>query len=182
MINFLLVLFFGIVFSDNIKLPFNDNSVITYKGSHPVHDWKGVSSSVKGGIKCKKEECIIQVIVPLESFDGGSSGRDSNMLFSTESHKYPYVKYHSDPFSIQGIKKESSSKLFGYIEFHGITKNIITQISINYQDSVFLGTTSFPISLDEYQVEKPQLLFVPISDRINLECRLYCDNIFSKLK
>ena len=85
---------------------FNDNSIVVYKGSHPAHDWKGVSSNVKGGIICEKEECVLQVIVPLESFDSGSSGRDSNMLFSTESHKYPYVKYYSDPFSMHYIRKE----------------------------------------------------------------------------
>ena len=181
MIKLLLILFIGVLFSDNIKLPFNDDSAIIYKGSHPAHDWEGISTDVKGGLICEKEECVIQVIVPLESFDRGSSGRDSNMLFSTESHKYPYVKYYSDSFSIESIR-EDSVKLSGYIEFHGITKSIITQININYQDGVFLGKTSFFISLDDYEVEKPQLLFVPISDQINLECSLYCDDIFSKLK
>ena len=32
----------------------------------------------------------------------------------------------------------------------------------------FRATTSFSISLDDYEVERPQLLFVPISDQINL--------------
>ena len=182
MIKFLLLLFFGIFFSNNIKLPFNNNSTIVYKGSHPAHGWEGLSTNVKGGIICEKEECVIQVIVPLESFNSGSSGRDSNMLFSTESHKYPYVKYYSDPFSIHSIRKEDFIRLSGYIEFHGITKDIITQININYQDSVLLGTSNFHISLDDYEIDKPQLLFVPISDQIILECSLYCENIFSKLK
>ena len=98
MIKILLILFFGLFFSSNIKLPFNDNSIVTYEGSHPAHKWKGVSSDIKGGIICESDSCVIQVIIPLETFDSGSSGRDSNMLFSTESHKYPYVKYYSDFF------------------------------------------------------------------------------------
>ena len=182
MIKYLLILFVGALFSNQVILPFNNNSVVIYKGSHPAHNWEGVNSNIKGGIICEKEECIIQVIVPLESFDSGSSGRDSNMLFSTESHKYPYVKYYSDSFLMRSIKKQGSIELSGYMEFHGITKRITTQISINYQDSILFGKTSFSISLDDYEVERPQLLFVPISDQINLECSLYCDNIFSKLK
>ena len=93
------------------------------------------------------------MIVPLESFNSGSSGRDSNMLFSTESHKYPNVKYYSNPFSIERIQnKEPSIDLSGYIQFHGIKKDIETEIIINYQDSVLLGTSNFHISLDDYDI------------------------------
>ena len=74
---------------------------------------------------------------------------------------------------MKSIKKQGSIELSGYMEFHGITKRITTQISINYQDSILFGKTSFSISLDDYEVERPQLLFVPISDQINLECSLY---------
>ena len=183
MIIFLLASIFTLSFMNDIKLPFNDNSTIIYIGSHPAHGWKGISENVKGGIICKDNDCFVQVIIPLESFDSGSSGRDSNMLFTTESHKYPNVKYHSNPFSIERIQnKEPSIDLSGYIEFHGIKKDIETEIIINYQDSVLLGTSNFHISLDDYEIDKPQLLFVPISDQIILECTLYCNNIFSRLK
>ena len=69
MIKYLLILFVGALFSNQIKLPFNNNSVVIYKGSHPAHNWEGVNSNIKGGIICEKEECIIQVIVPLESLE-----------------------------------------------------------------------------------------------------------------
>jgi len=178
--RFLLILFIGVCLSINIKVPFNDNSTITYLGSHPAHNWKGISREVKGGVICEKENCIVQVIIPLESFDSGSAGRDSNMLFSTESHKYPYVKYYSDPFLVTNIQEEVSSfKLSGYIEFHGITNNIITEINIDYQDSMLLGQAYFSISLDDYKIDKPQLLFAPISDEVKLECNLYFDNVFN---
>ena len=91
MIVFLLASIFTLSFMNDIKLPFNDNSTVIYIGSHPAHEWKGISTDVKGGIICEDNNCFVQVIVPLESFDSGSSGRDSNMLFTTESHKYPYV-------------------------------------------------------------------------------------------
>ena len=76
MIKFSLALLFSLSFMNNIKLPFNDNSTIVYEGSHPAHGWRGVNTNVKGGIICENNECIIQVIIPLESFDSGSSGRD----------------------------------------------------------------------------------------------------------
>ena len=180
MIYLLFIYLLSISFGDKIKLPFNDNSSIIYQGSHPAHKWQGVSTDVRGGVICEDNQCIIQVIVPLESFDSGSSGRDSNMLFSTESHKYPYIKYYSDSFIIDSMN-EKSINLSGYIEFHGVKKYIQNHVIISNQDSVLLGFSDFSISLDDYKIERPQLLFVPISDQIKLKCNLFCNNIFSKL-
>ena len=192
MIYLILIIFLSIFIGEETKIPFNQDSFIIYEGSHPAHKWEGLSNDIRGGIVCVDNECIIQVIIPLESFDSGNSGRDSNMLFSTESHKYPYVKYYSEPFLIEIINNtkwpsgvfpgnEKSMDLSGYIEFHGVKKKIQSDITINYQDSVLLGVSDFYISLDDYRIKKPQLLFIPISDQIRLRCSLYCNNIFSKL-
>ena len=35
------------------------------------------------------------------------------------------------------------------------------------------------LSLDDYKIDKPQLLFAPISDEVKLECNLYFDNVFN---
>ena len=44
---------------------------------------------------------------------------------------------------------------------------------------MLLGQAYFSISLDDYKIDKPQLLFAPISDEVELECNLYFDNVFN---
>ena len=46
------------------------------------------------------------------------------------------------------------------------------------KEDMFLGMSEFAISLDDYNVEKPQLLLVPISDEIIISCKLFCNNEF----
>ena len=116
-------LFFSIMIpSKEIRVSFIDSSAISYKGYHPAHNWKGVSEKLKGGIICKDStllDCIIKVIAPLDSFDSGSSGRDSNMLFYTEANKYPFVKFTSNSFNIKDMIG-GKNDLLGVLEFHGI--------------------------------------------------------------
>tara|TARA_B100000902_G_C27278967_1_gene900543 strand:+ start:1058 stop:1627 length:570 start_codon:yes stop_codon:yes gene_type:complete len=176
-------LIFSIILpSKEIRVSFSDSSTISYKGYHPAHNWEGVSEKLKGGVICKDStfsDCIIKVIVPLDSFDSGSSGRDSNMLFYTESNKYPFVKFSSNSFNMKNMIDVESS-LSGILEFHGIKDTISSQINILNQGSILSGSAQFSISLDYHNVERPQLLFVPISDEIDVECVLFCKNDFSK--
>jgi len=166
--------------SKEIRVSFNDSSTISYKGYHPAHNWVGLNKNVKGGIICKDEnllDCVIKVIAPLDSFDSGSSGRDSNMLFYTESNKYPFVKFTSNSFNMKDIIG-ADNDLLGVLEFHGMKDTISSRINILNQGSILSGTAQFSISLDHYNVEKPQLLFVPISNNIDIECRMFCKNDF----
>ena len=166
-----------------IRVSFSDSSAISYKGYHPAHNWTGVSEKLKGGVICKDStflDCNIKVIVPLDSFDSGSSGRDSNMLFYTESNKYPFVKFTSNSFNIKDLVG-GENNLLGVLEFHGIRDTISTRINILNQKTILSGIARFSISLDHYNVEKPQLLFVPISDNIDIECRMFCKNDFFNL-
>ena len=117
------------------------------------------------------------MIAPLDSFDSGSSGRDSNMLFYTESNKYPFVKFTSNSFNMKSIVG-SDNDLLGVLEFHGIKDTISSRINILNKGFALSGVARFSISLDHYNVDKPQLLFVPISDNIDVECHMFCENDF----
>ena len=179
LIPYFLIFAFTIA-SKEIRVSFSDSSTISYRGYHPAHDWEGISEKLKGGVICEDStfsDCIIKVIVPLDSFDSGSSGRDSNMLFYTESNKYPFVKFSSDSFNMRNMIG-AKNNLSGILEFHGIKDTISSQINILNQGSVLSGSAQFSISLNRYSVEKPQLLFVPISDNIDVQCYMFCENNF----
>ena len=180
MIRYLYFIFIvsTISYSEGVRVLFESDSTISYRGSHPAHDWTGVSNNFNGGIICNDsslEECFIKVVAPLKSFDSKNSGRDSNMLLYTDSNKYPYIKFISNEFSISSLLNDTFA-LSGQLEFHGVKKNILTNVILSKQEDMILGTAELLLSLEDYNVERPQLLFIPISDEIRISCKLLCDN------
>ena len=167
----------AISYSKGVKILFDSSSVISYTGSHPAHDWTGVSSNFKAGIICNDSslnECFIKVAAPLKSFDSNNSSRDSNMLLYTDSNKYPYVKFISDQFSISSSLSKGF-ELSGELEFHGVKKNISTNVILSIQENMILGRAEFSLSLEDYNIDRPELLFIPISDELKITCKLLCN-------
>ena len=175
---YIIFIFTSILCCKGVKILFNNDSVISYTGSHPAHDWTGVSQGFRGGIICKNDllqECVIKIAVPLKSFDSNNSGRDSNMLLATESNKYPFVKFVSKRFNLLD-SLDQKFDLSGILEFHGVKNNIIIDIEISRDQESMLGLADFSLLLSDYKVSRPELLFTPISDKINISCKLLCDN------
>jgi len=179
MIKKIAILTLSLFFSSEyeIKAPFHSDSQVSYIGSHPAHNWTGVSDNFKGGIACNSlDDCIIKIQIPVESFNSGNSSRDSNMLYYVESNKYRYVTFYSNSFSISNniLSVGGSIALTGTIDFHGVKKDIFSNVFI-YPDGQFLiGNAEFDIYLTHHKVDRPSLLFVPISDQVTLKCNLYC--------
>jgi|MDSZ01.3.fsa_nt_gb polyisoprenoid-binding protein YceI len=163
---------------------FEPDSEISYKGYHPAHNWIGTSTSFKGGIICKEnsfEDCIIKIVAPITSFDSGNSSRDSNMLLYTKSKDFPSVIFISDKFDIVGFDK-INFEISGTLDFNGLKNKIKTTIQLFQSDESIIGKSNFKIFLDDYEVEKPQLLFIPISNEIDIEANLIIKNTFLESK
>tara|TARA_B100000131_G_scaffold169461_1_gene163753 strand:+ start:2143 stop:2715 length:573 start_codon:yes stop_codon:yes gene_type:complete len=179
MIRFFLILILGFLCSSEyqIKAAFQNKSKISYLGSHPAHDWIGVSQKFKGGVVCDDSlECLIKIQIPVESFDSANSNRDSNMLYYVESNKYKYVTFYSDSFKFDSdlLLSGKSINLNGELDFHGIRKDISFDVLITSDSQFLRGQTQFDIRLSDYNVERPSLLFVPISNQVTIKCDLYC--------
>lgn len=180
-----LILLLSILISSDHELivPFDSKSEISYFGSHPAHDWVGVTSDFKGGIVCNNlNDCTIKVRIPVDSFDSGNSSRDSNMLYYVEANKFRYVSFFSNSFSIndETLTIGSSIQIEGVIDFHGIKRNASMNVLIFPQDEFLTGIADFEIRLNDHNVDRPSLLFIPISNIIEIKCNLYCQ--LSKFK
>ena len=175
---YFILIVFATSYPKGVKILFDSKSTISYVGSHPAHDWTGISNNLKGGIVCDDNsfnQCFIKIVVPLKSFDSKNSGRDSNMLLYTESNKYPYVKFISDQFSVANLLTQDF-RLYGELDFHGIKKKISTNVTLSIQEDMVLGTADLVLSLEDYNIDRPELLFIPISDEIKISCKLLCNN------
>ena len=98
------------------------------------------------------------------------------MLYYVESNKYKYVTFHSEPFPIndKALSVGDSINLKGTIDFHGVEKKVLFNASIFAEDEYLRGEANFNVYLSDHKVERPSLLFTPISDLIIIKCNLYC--------
>lgn len=143
-------------------------SHIQYSVKHPLHSATAVTSDFVCNIDYNPESKQIDkvaVSTKVSSFDSKNSNRDSNAMEAVEALKFPTVKFISSSVNSSAGKLEVK----GNLTFHGITKEIAFNAEQKIEGNKLVVSGSFPISLDEYKVEKPSLLGMKIDDKIMVE-------------
>ena len=146
-------------------------SYIKYIGNHPLHSWTGISKNIDFKLDCHDGNCIINISTPLEEFSSGNDSRDSNMLYYTESLIYPVVSFKSDSFRFNQ-QFDKSIDVKGVLNFHGIDKEILLKIALSNENSEYWGICNFNFYLNSFDIDRPSLLMLKISDVIEIETRL----------
>ncbi|MCO5144499.1 MAG: hypothetical protein M9962_15590 [Oligoflexia bacterium] len=142
-------------------------SEITYNVEHIAHSAQGLSKEAKGKITCTKEKCKLLVAAPIKSFSSGDSNRDHHMLETTKGALNPMVvlKGEIPKTFFQGrLHKLNLKLLFAGKENPLVIEEINPKKSTKGYEIDF----NFPLSLTEYELERPALLMVPVSDEIKI--------------
>lgn len=140
-------------------------SFITYKLTHPLHEVKGTSKESVCLIYAdaeKKEIKNVLVEVAVASFNSGNSNRDSHAMEVVDAISIPNAKFLSTKVDPAG----DSLKIYGKLTFHGVTKDIIINAFANWSGDKLIVDGNFNISLTEFKVERPALLLIPVNDNL----------------
>ena len=169
--NFIILLFlFCTIYSQNFN---HFEGTVSYYGSHPLHDWKGVSTSISGEILFEPGDnnysCVIEI--PVESFKSNNGNRDSNMLIYANALEFPKILFKSSNIQIES----DSAKITGILKFSGKEKKIITNAAIKIDDGIEVSG-DFSINLSEFDIERPSLMFVKIKDSMKIEYNMKAEN------
>ncbi|MFN3307205.1 MAG: YceI family protein [Candidatus Kapaibacteriota bacterium] len=141
---------------------------ITYELRHPAHNVRGVSDDLQVKIEYdKSNNSIKQVIaqVRVTSFNSGNSNRDSHAMELIEAQKYPKAFLKSTKI----VEFADSLVCYADLTFHGVTKNITINARKKFSVNILNVNGNFAISLDEFKVERPKLLFVPSEEYLRFE-------------
>src|ERR1700720_4436421 len=68
-----------------------EQSTLTYRVSHTLHQTDGVSHAARGKGVCHAGQCDFLIAVPVKSFDSGDSNRDLHMLQAARGAEFPMV-------------------------------------------------------------------------------------------
>ena len=162
---FLTFIIFCIGFaSESISI---NNSTVQFTGSHPFHDWTAVSSQLKTKISCNQNNtiCDFNFTIPWTSFDSGNDNRDNNMLYYVNAFDYPNIEMNFEQIDIINLN-DSKKQLTGNLKINGINQIISIPLDFQLIGNHYKARSSFQISLENFNIERPSLLLIPIEDLI----------------
>ena len=142
------------------------DSFITYKLTHPLHEVEGTSKEsvclIYADVE-KKEIKNVLVEVAVASFNSGNSNRDSHAMEVVNAISLPVAKF----LSTKVVQSGDSVKIYGNLTFHGITRDIVVNAFTNWENDKLIVDGNFDISLTDFKVERPSLLLIPVNDNLN---------------
>lgn len=162
----IIILFAVNIYSQSRKYEAVKNeSYITYKLVHPLHEIESTSKSAICLIEADaklKEIKLVAVKVGVETFNSGNSNRDSHAMEVVEALKYPDAIFKSTSI----VPKGDSIEVSGLLTFHGITKGVTISAFPNWSNNKLIVSGNFDISLTAFHIERPSLLLIPVKDTL----------------
>ena len=156
-----------------------DNNVTFYSDA-PVEDFKGVTDRIDGyvywegdtlsrGANFPNSEFYFEVL--LESIDTGIGMRNEDMRQDfLETDRYPYAKYRG---YISRVSRDTANMFTvtvkGEMTIHGVTNDLQTINTVTRHGDRYRVASAFAVQLPDYDISVPELLFMRISETIELE-------------
>jgi len=140
---------------------------LSYTVVHKLHEVRASSHQVEGRALAQPDGNVkVQVRVRVATFDSGNSNRDEHMREATHEQSHPYAEVKG---TISGVtiplQKPQETTLRGTVELNGEKRPQDISVKLVPAGGGVRATFAFPVSLDAFKVERPQLLFIRIDDR-----------------
>ncbi len=151
-------------------------SSVVYRIVHKLHKIEATSHTCEGRARLLPDgKAQVAVRIPVQSFDSGNGNRDEHMKEVVEAARYPYVelKVVGDGVAAPTGSAAVEKTFQGELTFHGVKHAIAVPVKIAAAGGGKLRASAhFSISLDQYQIERPSLLFVKVDDEMQIDADL----------
>lgn len=140
---------------------------LTYTVVHKLHEVRGTTRQVEGRALVQPDGTArVQVRARLASFDSGNSNRDEHMREVTHEGTNPYAEVKGTLSGVTlPLARPVETTLHATISLNGEKQTQDVPVKLEPAGSGVRATFTFPISLDAFKVERPQLLLVKVEDR-----------------
>ena len=154
---------------------------VTFHISHPAKEYD--ANLLPGGAKIigtfvpeDLSKTGFDVSIQVDQFNSDNSRRDSHMIETMEALIFPTITWKvtkidgaAGPVAV-GTHKGFAS---GPLTVHGVTKNLDAPITMTIkEDGTVTVTSEFSISLENFGIERPTLVFVPIEDDLPIKVQV----------
>ena len=143
-------------------------SKVEYFGHHPMHGFTGNSSSIILMSECNgsADLCDLTFKVPVFSLNSGNDNRDSNMLNYLNAFSYSEIVLIIEDFIVKNYNQEN---IVCQMIIAGTNRQIDIPLNLlKTSNNQYKASSSFIISLNDFNIDIPKLLFIPIDDEIKI--------------
>ena len=109
----------------------------------------------------------------MDTFDSGNVNRDAHVKEVVEAARFPAVeiKATADGITIPTNFPTTVEKTFtAQVSFHGVQKPVQIPVKLTFESADRLrAKANLTLSLDEYKIERPSLMFVKVDDSMVVE-------------
>lgn len=152
-------------------------SAITYHLVHKMHKVDATSHKVDGKAHLTADnKAQVMIRVPSESFDSANVNRDAHMKETVEAAKYPWIELKALGASVtvpSAFPTTQKMTFKAQLSFHGVQQVFDLPVDVTWDAANKVhAATSFVISLDNYKVERPSLMFVKVDDELKIDAKL----------
>lgn len=147
-----------------------ESGSLTYKLVHKLHEVEGRTRAIEGrAIVAGDGSVRVQVRAKVASFDSGNANRDAHMREVTHEALHAYA-------SVQGrlaglhlpLAAPVELPMSATVELNGEKQPATIAVTFRPEGAGLRATFTFPISLDQFKVDRPELLFVKVDDKVEL--------------
>ncbi len=152
-----------------------NESSIAYHLHHPLHEVDAVSKQLYCQVEVDDSSHRVRSVLvsaDVTTFNSGNSDRDDHAMEVIDAIDYPDVKFQSDSVS---YLSDTQMHMGGSLTFHGITRTIAMPVSISPVGDKSVCDGDFDISLTEFKVDRPSLLFIPVDDKLHIKFHIVFD-------
>jgi polyisoprenoid-binding protein YceI len=161
-------------------------NVVKFISDAPLDDFEGVTNRIDGYVwwpgpdslpqtkqQLDSSECYFEV--DLASLDTGIGLRNRHMREKyLHTDKHPFAHFTGSLTSINPITDTSfTAQSRGDLFIHGETRQVEPILTVYILEGQYRVKSAFTVKLPDYKIEVPSLMFMKISEDIDLELDFY---------
>lgn len=176
---FIIIFAAGHLISAEYHVDRSKDNLVKFISDAPMEDFEGITDHIDGYLLWDPENPLekgdMYFEVDLNSIDTGIGLRNRHMRENyLHTDKYPYAKFNGKLTAAEMTdENEYRVTATGTMSIHGIDREIEVNGTLTDKDDTLNIHTEFVVSLTDYNIEIPQIMFLKIEEDMQLVLDFY---------
>lgn len=156
---------------------------VEYEIHHRLHTVQGVSEKVEVRAVVGAEGLQVMGRAQIGSFDSGNSNRDKHVLEVVRADRHPFVIVRgiAREFRLPAVGGSTEVLLRSQVDLAGVAASPTCNATVEHRDDGKLHVAfGFDDRLTDHEIERPKLLFIPVSDAFSVRGELVLERSDAK--
>jgi|AntRauTorckE6833_2_1112554.scaffolds.fasta_scaffold33174_2 polyisoprenoid-binding protein YceI len=152
---------------------YSDSGYVKFTSEVPLHTFSGESDKLAGMIDFK--ENIIDFFVDLNTLETGNGKRDRDMLETLNADQHPFAEFSGEMEPITEVPlpgEKITVTASGTFIINGVSNELTLEGSLQNENDILILEASWDLSLADYNIEPPGILFYRVNDIQKLEIKV----------